>query len=146
MALAYGFSVNQCLIQFLHLRSLTLGNYEIELLAEALHDYKYLTEIDLSHNRLEGSKGGGAISKLIARGMNRKGGDDLKLLNLSHNKLGDFGCAAIINELLQPGAFIETLNLSCNQMEEIKFTVALEPGTERIFAVTNFNLDENRIK
>ena len=79
------------------MRSLTLGNDEIELLAEALHDYKYLTEIDVSHNRLEGTKGGAAVSKMISRGMNRKGGDDLKLLNLSHNKLGNFGCAAVIN-------------------------------------------------
>ena len=101
MALAYGFSVNQCLIQSLYLRSLTLGNDEIELLAEALHDYKYLTEIDVSHNRLEGNKGGAAVSKMIARGMNRRGADDLRLINLSHNKLGDFGCAAIINELLR---------------------------------------------
>ena len=128
------------------MRSLTLGNDEIELLAEALHDYKYLTEIDLSHNRLEGGRGGQAISKMINRGMNRKGGEEIKTLNLSYNKLGDLGCAAIITELLKTNTFIETLNLGYNQLEEIKLHVTLEPGTERIFAATNLTLDGNRIK
>ena len=74
----------------------------------------------MSYNRIEGNKGGQAIGKIITRGMNRKGGDEIKLINLSHNKLGELGCASIINELLIPETFIETLNLGYNQIEEIK--------------------------
>ena len=36
LALAYGFSHNCCLIQFLNLKSVTLGNEEVNLLASSL--------------------------------------------------------------------------------------------------------------
>ena len=73
--------------------------------------------MDLSHNRLEGSKGGAAISRIISRGMNRKGGSEIQVLNLSYNKLGDMGFAAITHELLNPDTFIETLNIGFNGMQ-----------------------------
>ena len=106
IALAYGFGAKNCLIQFLHLRSVTMGNDELELFAEALQDYHHLTEIDLSFNRIEGARGGAAISSIINRGMNRHGACDLEELNLSNNKLGDLGFASIVNELFDPNTCI----------------------------------------
>ena len=48
LALAYGFSLNKCLVQFLYLKSVGLGNDEVEMLADSLLDYLYLTHLDLS--------------------------------------------------------------------------------------------------
>ncbi len=48
LAIAYGLSVKCCLVQFLYLSSVTLGNDEAEVLAEALEDYLYLLHLDLS--------------------------------------------------------------------------------------------------
>ena len=62
MAIAYGFMQNKCLIQNLYLRSTTLGNDEVEILADSLTDYLYLQVLDLSYNRLEGNRGGQALS------------------------------------------------------------------------------------
>lgn len=49
--------------------------------------------------------------------MNRKGGLEIQLLNLSYNKLGDMGFAAITHELLNPDIEIETLNIGFNGMQ-----------------------------
>ena len=71
-AIAYGIVSGKSLVQFLHLRSVTLSNDEGEILAEALEDYYFLTDLDLSQNRLEGARGGNAIGKIL----NRKKGRD----------------------------------------------------------------------
>lgn len=116
------------------------------MLADALQEYKYLQEIDLSYNRIEGQRGGQAIGKIIDRCMNRRGGNDLKMVNLSHNRLSELGFAFIINELLIPQTSVEILNVGFNQIEEIRLYTALEPGTERIFSLKNLTLDGNVIK
>ena len=67
LALSYGISLNRCVIQFLHLQSVTVGNEEIEMLADSLQDYLYLLHLDLSQNRLEGTRGGAVVSRILTR-------------------------------------------------------------------------------
>ena len=47
-SVAYGFTFGRSIIQFLSLRSVTLGNDELESLVESLENYMCLTNLDLS--------------------------------------------------------------------------------------------------
>ena len=47
LAIALGISAHRCQVQFLHLRAVTIGNEEIEFLADALQDYYQLMHLDL---------------------------------------------------------------------------------------------------
>ena len=103
----------------LNLRAITLSNDDVEILADSLKNYIYLTHLDLSHNRIQGSRGGSAISKILTRRMqDDHGGLDLEHLNLSNNKLGGFGCGEILIELLNDGSKLDTLNLGYNSIED----------------------------
>ena len=42
LAISYSLNVNTCLVQFLKLRSVTMCNEDVELLADSLQDYLYL--------------------------------------------------------------------------------------------------------
>ena len=87
LAISYSLHVNSCLVQFLKLRSVTMCNEDVELLADSLQDYLYLLSLDLSHNRLEGARAGIAIAKILSRKCLVRGGRDLSDLNLSYNKI-----------------------------------------------------------
>lgn len=113
-AIAFGLRSNNCLVQYLHLRSVTLGNDDAELIADSLADYHYLLHLDLCHNRLEGIRGGAACCRILGRDMKSRGGVNLQHFNLAHNKLGDSGFSLIINALLEPTIDVEVLNLSYN--------------------------------
>ena len=39
LAIALGISAHRCQVQFLHLQAVTIGNEEIEFLADALQEY-----------------------------------------------------------------------------------------------------------
>ena len=82
LALSYGFGLNQCLVQFLNLRAVTLGNMEVEMLADSFQDYLYLLHLDLSQNRIEGTRGGAAIARILGRKPHLSGGQNIQLLNL----------------------------------------------------------------
>ena len=87
-AVAISMGINKTRVQFLHLSSVTIGNEEVELLAESLQSNPLIQELDLSHNRIEGARGGQAIASIIARRL----GDDAEevtVINLSHNNLRD---------------------------------------------------------
>ena len=115
LALAYGFSLNLCVVQILHLRGVQLGNEEVEMFADSLQDYLYLLHIDLSQNRLEGTRGGAAINRILGRRCKDFGGVDLEHLDLANNKLGNGGFAAITHHLITNEDYDTlTLNLSNN--------------------------------
>ena len=82
LAIAYGFSINQCLIQFLNLRAVVMCNSEVEMLADSFEDYLYLSHLDLSQNRIQGTRGGAAIARMLARKPHLRGGQEIKSLNL----------------------------------------------------------------
>ena len=86
-------------IQYLSLRSTSIGSAGLLYLAEGLSDYLFLHTLDLAFNRVEGAAGGRAAAKLIGRRPERLGGIPLTKLDLSHNTLGDEGFAAILGGL-----------------------------------------------
>jgi len=128
------------------LRSTTISNYEIELIADSLDNYMYLLSLDLSQNRIEGTRGGQAIAKIIGRHISKKGGVDIESINLSHNKLGDGGFCAINLELLTPDSDLESLNVAYNSITNIKLGIVLEAVSEKTYAVKSLRLDGNTFK
>lgn len=54
MAIAAGFRSSNCLIQLLFMKSVSLSNSELEVIADSLEYYPYLHSLDISENRLEG--------------------------------------------------------------------------------------------
>lgn len=147
VAISYGFSLNQCLIQYLHLRSVTIGNEEVEMLADSLEDYLYLLHLDLSENRLEGMRGGILINRILARKCRKRGGQDLEYLNLANNNLGQDGFAAITHQLILSDCYERlTLNVANNCIEEIRLLIPIDSNSERIFNVSNLTLDGNLFK
>ena len=106
LAIAYGLTSVSTLVQYLHLSSITMGNAEIESIAASLQDYYFLLELDLSENRIEGARGGSAIARIIGRKIHKRGGEMLQKVNLSNNKLGNFGFAEVMQELLEPDSYL----------------------------------------
>jgi Ran GTPase-activating protein (RanGAP) involved in mRNA processing and transport len=133
LAIAYGLSLKSCLVQFLNLRSVTLQNDEAEVLAESLEDYLHLLHLDLSYNRIEGARGGTAIARIIMRRVVSRGGMQLQNLNLAHNKLGNSGFAAIVHVLLHPQSFLGRLNVSYNEISDVKLLSHADSLYEYIF-------------
>ena len=148
LAIAYSLSQQRSLIQYLHLRSVTIDNEDIELLAASLQDYMYLLHLDLSHNRIEGQRGGAAIASIISRVTTKENGRTaLKHLNLAYNNLGTSGFLAMNEEvLLVNGNIIETLNVSYNDITKIRFPGGNEPSTDKFYCVTKLILDGNVFK
>ena len=144
MAIAYGFSVNQCLVQYLHLRSVTISNEEVDILADSFEDYLYLLHLDLSQNRIEGTRGGAAITRILARKPHLKGGQEILHLNISNNKLGSGGLATIVQYLITDDSHEDlTLNVGYNGIEEIRLLTAIDSSSDKIFNVKNLILDGN---
>lgn len=80
---------------------MTIGNLEVEALADTLDHYYYLLHLDLSHNRIEGLRGGTAIARIIARNVEPQGGvRNLRNLSVAHNKLESAGFGAILSVLV----------------------------------------------
>ena len=130
----------------MHLRAVTIGNEEIEFLADALQEYYQLLHLDLAQNRIEGTRGGAAIAKILSRSMKKRGGEDLIYLDLARNALSDGGFAAINHQILVSDAQIETINFAHNGITEIRLFVALDAFQERIYSVINLILDGNDFK
>ena len=103
LAVAHGFYFNTTLIQSLCLRSTTLGNEEVEAIAESLEDNLFIRHIDLAENRLEGARAGYALARIIKRSNEKFGGENLQTVILAHNKLGPSGFHAITTALALPG-------------------------------------------
>ena len=71
------------------------------MLADTLEDYLYLLYLDLSHNRIEGARGGSALARIIARNVLPRGGvENLQNVTVAHNRLGTAGFAALLQVLL----------------------------------------------
>ena len=84
------------------------------------------------------------INKILGRQSSQLGGWDLEHLNLSLNRLGCGGFAAITHQLLTNLDFDNlTLNVSYNEIEEVRLLLVLDASTDRIFNVTNLVLDGN---
>ena len=84
------------------------------------------------------------INKILGRKSSQLGGWDLRHLNLSSNKLGCGGFAAITHQLLTNLDYDKlTLNVSYNEIEEVRLLLALDANTDRIFNVTNLIMDGN---
>ena len=115
----------------LHLRSLTISNDDIELISDGLQDYMFLTHLDLSYNRVSGSRGGTAIARIISRNMEEKGGLNLDYLNVSNNRLGEYGFTNILSELLNDDNKLQNLNIGYNNIDKYIMVVNLEKSTER---------------
>jgi len=100
-ALAAGFSAGKSLVQMLYMKSVSLSNNELAVLAEGLENYPFLHTIDLAENRLQGREAGVYLARIIKRQTNLKGGFQLDCLLLGHNKIGTKGfeeiCKAITN-------------------------------------------------
>mmetsp|Transcript_8870 Transcript_8870/g.12142 ORF Transcript_8870/g.12142 Transcript_8870/m.12142 type:complete len:144 (+) Transcript_8870:636-1067(+) len=114
MSVALGFCKGKSLIQHLSLRSTTLGNDEVEALADSLEDNLFIKHLDLSENRLEGSRAGHAIARIIQRQNEQKGGENIEDLILSHNKLGVNGFHPINAVLLAHNISVVKLDLGYN--------------------------------
>ena len=82
------------------LRSTTLGNDEIEAIAEALEENIFITHLDFAQNRIEGYRGGQAIAKILARQNQSRGGENIKDIILAHNRIGPSGFHTISVALL----------------------------------------------
>ena len=84
---------------------------------------------------------------MIARRMCQRGGEDIRVLNLYRNSLGDAGFGAINQELLQPESSLKTLNVGYNNIEEIRLYTALETGSlDKVYSVINLVLEGNQFK
>ena len=103
LGVALGLSQGRSLIQQLSLRSTTLGNEEIEAIAEALEDNLFVTHLDFAMNRIEGSRGGQALAKILMRQNQIKGGENIQDIVLAHNRLGPSGFQILSVALLSPG-------------------------------------------
>jgi hypothetical protein len=57
----------------------------------------------------------------------------LQNLNLAHNKLGNSGFAAIVHVLLHPQSFLGRLNVSYNEISDVKLLSHADSLYEYIF-------------
>ena len=79
--------------------------------------------------------------------MCQRGGEDIRVLNLYRNSLGDAGFGAINQELLQPESSLQTLNVGYNNIEEIRLHTALDTGAlDKVYSVINLILEGNQFK
>jgi hypothetical protein len=62
MAIAAGFRSSHCLIQLLFMKSVSMNNSELAIIADSLEHYPYLHSLDISENRLEGIQAGKSIA------------------------------------------------------------------------------------
>ena len=100
--------------------------------------------LDLSQNRLEGTRGGAAINRILGRRCKDFGGVDLKHLDLANNKLGNGGFAAITHHLITNEDYDTlTLNISNNEIDEVRLFVPLDAGSDLLLNITNLILDGN---
>ena len=125
---------------------MTIGNDEVEVIVDALQDYLFLIQLDLSHNRLEGTRGGAVISRMFTRQCQQRGGQELEHLNLSNNKLGSGGFAAITHQLIVNDYEELTLDVSYNEIKEVRLLVALDIASDRAFNVSSLILDGNTFR
>jgi len=56
-----------CLVQHLYLKSVSMNNQEIKILAKSLECYPYIHTLDVSDNRLTGKEAGIALASIIRR-------------------------------------------------------------------------------
>lgn len=49
------------------MKSVSLNNSELEVIADSLEKYPYLHSLDISENRLEGMQAGKAIAQILLR-------------------------------------------------------------------------------
>ena len=110
----------------LYLKSVSLNNGELEIIANALTNYLYLHTLDISDNRLEGKEAGASIAKIIDRKTNLKGGIQLNTLFCSNNNLGTKGfkqiCKVLANEGDRVDAMLENLDIHNNNISNITMT------------------------
>lgn len=142
-ALAYGLRSHSCVLQFLNLRSVLLANSDLLKLAESLKEYIHLLHLDLSSNRIEGSRGGEIIASILARRCTKARGSDLEFLNLANNRLQSGGFSEITHQLTICEYGDLNLNVANNEIDEILLLVAFNPNADRVFRVSNLTLDGN---
>ena len=147
LAVAKGFYQNKTLIQTLSLRSTTLSNEEVELIAESLDSNMFIRQLDLAENRLEGTRAGNAIARILKRKNEKRGGDDLQILILAHNKLGPSGFLAITYALALPSVGVQKLDISYNDIRTLKQMRGVnENSPDFNFGVVSFIFDGNQLQ
>lgn len=75
-----------------------------------------------------------------------RGGVQLQNLNLARNKLGSSGFAAIVHVLLHPKSFLDRLNVSFNEISDVRLLLNSEALYDCIFQVQHLELDGNVFK
>lgn len=95
-------------LSYLNLSKNNLGDKGVEMLCEALADYKHLHKLDLSHTGTT-NEGGMAIRRLI------ENNHEIQEMNLQWNKIRGLGGIAIAQGLRINGG-LKILNLSWNSL------------------------------
>lgn len=110
-------------------------------------DYRYLQELDVSNNRLQGVTAGQAINMLLTREIDHSGGYSLQNLNLSQNKLMNDGAELVFQALTSPTCYLKHFNAKCISITTIAGIVVVPPVllTTRTKLETLI-LDENEMR
>jgi hypothetical protein len=69
----------------LFMKSCSLSNLELGIIADSLVNYPYLHTLDVSENRLEGKDAGLSLASIIKRRMNLKGGIQTQIIIAANN-------------------------------------------------------------
>lgn len=116
----------------LYMKSVSLNNVELEIIANALENYPYLHTLDVSENRIEGKEGGYHLAKIIDRKMNFKGGIQLNTLLCAFNNIGSKGfkqiCKILKNEGDRNDTMLENLDIRGNNIDNVLITFRGDRG------------------
>jgi len=116
----------------LYMKSVSLNNVELEIIANALVNYPYLHTLDVSENRIEGKEGGLHLARIIDRKMNLKGGIQLNTLLSAFNNLGSKGfkqiCKKLKNEGDREDTMLEYLDVRGNNIDNVLIKFSADRG------------------
>jgi hypothetical protein len=83
----------------LFMKSVSLSNLELGIIADSLINYPFLHTLDVSENRLEGKSAGESLALIIRRKPNLVGGIQISRIFASNNLIGSKGFQEICQAL-----------------------------------------------
>lgn len=126
------------------MKSVSLSNNELAVIAEGLKHYPYLHTMDLSDNRLEGKEAGRSIARIIVRQTNMEGGYQVNTLLLANNKVGTDGFTRICKALaLRNQVYLQKLDLANNHIDDVKINFKSDKHYTQL---THLCLDGNKFR
>lgn len=137
------------LLSILNLSSTSMSTEDFSRVVDCLKqgNYRYLTHLDISRNRLFGVQAGFAVSQLLVREFKAEDGLNLHTLNLSYNKIDNDGVQYILQSLSSTSCHLKSLNLAHNAFTIAAGIVVVPPHELTIRTkLETLILDDNHVR